>query len=225
MKKIPSIPEFLILNFDLRNKTLADVGCGNGALSAELAKSGAKVTGIDKKSIISGLDKGKLEPVKILAGKAEKLPFRNSSFDYLLYSSSFHHVPLSKMKTAFKEANRVLKKNGMVLLIEPVAIRGTYYSLARHYREEKEIQKNAYNVIKNSGKYGFMEISENFYYVIRNYAYYEAQINFFEKNKRKRDLILKKAKNTVYKLFRTKFKDIHKLKIKSVIRVNVLQKI
>jgi ubiquinone/menaquinone biosynthesis C-methylase UbiE len=224
MKKIRSIPEFLISNFDFRNKMLADIGCGNGAVSSALANAGAKVTGIDKKDIISGLDARKLKPVKLLESKAEKLPFRNSSVDYLLYSASFHHVPLSKMKIALAEASRVLKKNGKIIFIEPVAISGTYYSLARHYREEKEIQKEAYRVIKNSGKFGFTEISENFYYVLRNYAYYEAQINFFVKNKVKRDLIMKKAKQTIYKLFRTKYKDIHKLKIKSVIRINVLKK-
>ncbi|MCI0474155.1 MAG: class I SAM-dependent methyltransferase [Ignavibacteria bacterium] len=224
IQKISSIPEFLISDFDLRNKNLADVGCGNGAVSLELAKAGAKVTGIDKKSIITKIDIRKLKLVKILEGKAEKLPFRNSSIDYLLYSASFHHVPKSKMKTALAEAKRVLKKNGKIIFIEPVAITGTYYSIARHYREEKEIQKNAYDVIKNSGKYGFMEISENFYYVIRNYAYYEAQIGFFEKNKTKRALILKKAKSTLRKIFSAKAGEIHELKIKSVIRVNVLKK-
>lgn len=225
MKKIYSIPEFLISAFDFRNKIIADVGCGNGAIAAAIAKTGAIITGIDKKSIISSADAGKFKNLKFLEGKAEKLPFSKSSVDYILFSASFHHVPVSKMKAALAEARRVLKVKGRIIFIEPVAVPGTYYSIARHYREEKEIQKEAYNVIKKSCNLGLKEISENLYYVMRDYAYYEAQINFFERNKIKRALILKKAKNTLSRIFSAKAGEIHKLKIKSVIRKNVLEKL
>jgi len=225
MKKISSIPEFLISTFEFRNKILADVGCGSGAVSGDLAKAGAKVTGIDKNNIISKIDAGKLKQVKFFEGKAEQLPFRNSSFDYLLYSASFHHVPLSKMKAAFVEAKRVLKKNGNIIFLEPVALPCTYYIIARHYREEKRIQEEAYKIISNTGKSGFQSISEDFYYLLRSFADFESQLNFFVKSKSKRDLILQKAKKTLLKELKPKNKDIYKVKIRSVIRVNVLKKI
>jgi ubiquinone/menaquinone biosynthesis C-methylase UbiE len=225
MKKISSIPEFLVSNFDFRKKFIADVGCGNGSIATEIAKAGAIITGIDKKSIISSADAGRIKNLKFLEGKAEKLPFGNSLFDYVLYSASFHHVPVNKMESALAEALRVLKLKGRIIFIEPVAITGTYYSIARHYREEKEIQKKAYNVIKKHGISGLKQISEDLYYMLRDYAYFEAQIRFFEKNKAKRDLILEKARNTLRRLYKPKTGDINKFRIKSVIRINVLEKL
>ena len=57
--------------------------------------------------------------VEFLEGSAEKLAFLDESFDVVIFTLSFHHVPNSKMPSAIDEAVRVVKKSGMIVFLEP----------------------------------------------------------------------------------------------------------
>ena len=48
-------------------------------------------------------------------GEAVTLPFRDNSFDLVLYHDSLHHIPIEEIPIAIREAARVAKK-GVVLL-------------------------------------------------------------------------------------------------------------
>ena len=58
---------------------------------------------------------GFLTNVKFLQGDGTNLKFKNSSFDYVIETNSFHHLDF---KTAIKEVYRVLKKNGSFYLMD-----------------------------------------------------------------------------------------------------------
>lgn len=225
LKRVCSIVDLLLSAFKISGKSVADIGCGNGLLSFELANAGAKVTGVDRKRIISSINTERHKSVEFLEGTAEKLPLKNSAFDFLIYSASFHHVPVTGMNEALKEARRVLKNKGGAVFIEPVALEGTYYDLTKHFKDEKFIQVKAYNAIRNALNVGFKEISESYYYIFRTFADFESQINFFVKNKTRRKNILDKALMTMHYLFPNANESVSGLKIKSVFRLNVLEKI
>jgi ubiquinone/menaquinone biosynthesis C-methylase UbiE len=95
-------------------KTVLDIGCGFGAYGLATEKRGAKISvGVDinreyiKRSALSFL---------VLAD-AHVLPFRDSCFDIVLMVEVLEH--LSHEVEALKEARRVLKKGGLLLLTVP----------------------------------------------------------------------------------------------------------
>jgi ubiquinone/menaquinone biosynthesis C-methylase UbiE len=98
----------------LKGKTVLDVGCGFGAYGLIVQNCGARMSvGIDinreyiKKSHLS---------LSILAD-AHALPFRDSCFDIVLMVEILEH--LSHEMKALREAKRVLKKGGLLLLTVP----------------------------------------------------------------------------------------------------------
>lgn len=110
-----------LLNY--RNKVGLDIGSANGAFTIELAKSGAKkMYGIDiadefiKKST-ARLKKEKLKNVTFLQADANKLPFQDNSFDFIICTEVLEHVP--GFRKAIAEIKRVLKPGGIFVITTP----------------------------------------------------------------------------------------------------------
>lgn len=101
-----------------------EIGCGSGARTILYAPLTEKVIGIDPSSV-SIRKARKLLPKKLKQkvaykiGYGEKLNFKDDVFDTVFFSWSLHHIPKEKREVALKEAHRVLKKNGQLLVLEP----------------------------------------------------------------------------------------------------------
>ena len=110
----------------MEGKTVLDYGCGPGYKSLEYINSGAsRVIGIDisKKFIETALSQCKdlnidRESYDFIEMDAHDLQFRDDSFDVVIGYAILHHLDTS---VALKEIHRVLKPNGRVLLLEPLA--------------------------------------------------------------------------------------------------------
>jgi len=100
---------------------ILDVACGEGVLSLKLAERGCEVHGID-------LSEGAINSAKRLAERekiacefkvenAEDLQYPDGYFDKVVFSSSLEHIE-DDIK-ALKEACRVLKPNGSIILTVP----------------------------------------------------------------------------------------------------------
>jgi Methylase involved in ubiquinone/menaquinone biosynthesis len=105
-----------------QEKSILDVGCGTGQTSAYIAeKYRCSVTSLDSNNIM--LEKAKQrfsslnQPINVLYGSIENLPFDGGLFDFILSESvtSFTDVSLT-----IQEFKRVLKPNGVLLAIEMV---------------------------------------------------------------------------------------------------------
>ncbi len=101
-----------INELDSNDKRILDVSCGTGKALEKIAGKypKAKLTGID---LSKGMKKQAEKRLKgknaeILLGKAEKLPFKNNSFDAVISTESLHHY--TNGKQAIKEMARVGKK-------------------------------------------------------------------------------------------------------------------
>lgn len=104
-----------------QNSSLLDVGCGSGILIKFLldANRGMKLFGLDITPKMVEVAKRKFSndpSVEITLGSAVKMPYKDSSFDYVTCASSFHHHP-DPVKSA-KEMVRVLKPGGKLLILD-----------------------------------------------------------------------------------------------------------
>lgn len=110
---------------NLDNKDILEIGCGDGRLSFYLAEFAKNIVAIDPdvdkiKKASDRLSSSKRNNLNFYIGKGEKLIFSNASFDAIFYSLSFHHVSIDQQSAAIKEAYRVLKKGGSLILYEPL---------------------------------------------------------------------------------------------------------
>jgi SAM-dependent methyltransferase len=108
-----------------------DVGCGSGYLTVELARAGARATGIDVNPFVNTI------PVPAeLAGRLSfqqasgaSLPFPNARFDVVLASEVLPMLP--QPDPFVKEIRRVIKPGGRLVVangVGPIPIRRAYES-------------------------------------------------------------------------------------------------
>lgn len=106
-----------------------EIGCGIGFQSAMIADKCRKLIATDlyyadRFSHSLGINKArellavsKIDNVELVSCSAEKLPFKDSYFDFVFSSSALEHVINKDL--ALKEMSRVLKKGGYVIAIVP----------------------------------------------------------------------------------------------------------
>lgn len=103
----------------LRGLRIADVGCGNGRLSALLAGSGNDVIGVDNAEeqirLARELYQGR-EGLSFTVAEAEALPFGEESLDAAIFSHSLHHMP--RPERALTEAARTLVSGGRIIVVD-----------------------------------------------------------------------------------------------------------
>lgn len=100
-----------------------DVGCGTGRLLAFLhdAWPGMRWTGLDLSPPYLAEARrliGRTARVKLIEGAAEKLPFESASLDLIVSSFLLHELPSDVRQSALKEMARVLKPDGLVVIVD-----------------------------------------------------------------------------------------------------------
>lgn len=101
-------------------KTILDVGCGTGAVTADIASlTEGRITGIDvdDKKLAYAIE-AVPEHVDLLIADVLTLPFKDDTFDLVTFSVVLTHI--RPQQQAVNEMARVTKKGGIVLAsIEP----------------------------------------------------------------------------------------------------------
>ena len=102
-----------------------DIGCGTGVLTRMIAdqlnpKIGGLSLGIDAAAKMINVARKKRESKTCCfeVAAAEDLPFENSSFDAVVSSLFFHHVPLDLKEKALLETFRVLRPQGRLIIAD-----------------------------------------------------------------------------------------------------------
>lgn len=104
----------------LKGKTIADIGSSFGWLERQLAKSGAKLIGIEPDPEAVSFAKNKSgKDATFRVGSALEIPLKDKSADIAVFFDVIEHVPAGTEKKALKEINRTLKTKGVLLLTTP----------------------------------------------------------------------------------------------------------
>lgn len=96
-------------------KNILDIGSGTGGMTKYLSRFG-KVTGIENNRL--GVQLSRKRGLKIISGKAQKLPFKNNSFDLVTFFDVLYHKEIGPENNVLNEAYRVLKMGGYILVTD-----------------------------------------------------------------------------------------------------------
>jgi SAM-dependent methyltransferase len=117
---LPGVAEFL---GDLHGKRVIEYGCGLGALTVLLARSGAEVTAFDlsEQSVEVARERARMTGVErditFAIAPGEELPFEDASFDIAFGKAVLHHLdPVA----GSRELARVLRPGGRAAFSEPL---------------------------------------------------------------------------------------------------------
>lgn len=112
-------------NIELQpGQCLLDVGCGTGITLAALNRKygdSVELYDIEPSEDMVSQAEGLLRNstyVRLKTGTAEKLPYKDSFFDYVTCSLVMHHMPKDVKLESLKEIRRVLKPGGVLVLTD-----------------------------------------------------------------------------------------------------------
>ena len=100
---------------------IADLGCGDGTLTVEMAKFATSVVGVDfNPEILASarqrVDRLGLKNIRLITENVSRMSLPSQSLDVVFFSQSLHH--LDDPKSGFKEASRILKTGGYLMIME-----------------------------------------------------------------------------------------------------------
>lgn len=99
--------------------TIADLGCGTGAFAAELARSGARVVGVDQSAAMLRVARRAtrgLPNVELHQASLERLPLPDRSCDAALLLLVLSYV--AAVEPVLREADRVLAPGGRLVVVD-----------------------------------------------------------------------------------------------------------
>lgn len=137
---------------EFNGKFIVDAGCGDMNLSREMAARGASVLAIDPDPVQAEKNRqaDTIANVGFAETGAQKIPVENRSTDGVIFPYSLHHVPAELFEAVFDEVKRILKVDGFVYIIEPVAT-GTLNEVTRLFHDESAVRQAAQQAINTYG--------------------------------------------------------------------------
>jgi ubiquinone/menaquinone biosynthesis C-methylase UbiE len=147
--------EQLASALELRGKTVADIGCGDGAFVRKLASAGAEAIGIEVSEDAVAEARRRDPEHRYELGFAQQLPLEDASVDLATLMLSLHHVP--EPASAFPELARVVREH--VWIAEPLA-HGDFFELLRPVDDETEVRALAQRAIAEQTQFERVRTAE-----------------------------------------------------------------
>ncbi|MBI4377922.1 MAG: methyltransferase domain-containing protein [Nitrospinae bacterium] len=104
------------------NSRILELFCGTASLSVMAAKDGAYVCGMDLSMVMLRVarDKSKRERIGVsfVQADAVSIPLRSGVFDRVIVSLGLHEMPLMEIRHILSEIKRVLRKRGILVILD-----------------------------------------------------------------------------------------------------------
>jgi ubiquinone/menaquinone biosynthesis C-methylase UbiE len=147
-----------------RGAAVLDVGCGTGTLTL-LAKTEAgdsgKVHGIDASPEMIAVAHQKAlqqkREVDFQTGVIEALPFSDDTFDVVLSSLMFHHLPPDLKQRGLAEIYRVLKPGGRLIVVDMKRPTTLWQRLAMVVLVHRGLTGDVYDLLPLMEKIGYAD--------------------------------------------------------------------
>lgn len=149
--------------------TIADIGCGEGALDKALAAKGAIVTGYDPFMTPTERRAEGAGSWRIERAAADALPTPDASFDLVVFVFSLHHVSGAKLPGAMSDARRALRPGGRLYVAEPIA-EGPHQRIVELFHDETSVRAAASEALSRHADPHFAARRELLYSDLRRYA-------------------------------------------------------
>jgi ubiquinone/menaquinone biosynthesis C-methylase UbiE len=101
-----------------------EIGCGTGSLLLAVKRSqpDAEVVGLDPDAAALAIARRKADRAGVRVqtdqGYADELPYPDASFDRVVSSFMFHHLPRAVKEASLREARRVLRPGGRFHMVD-----------------------------------------------------------------------------------------------------------
>jgi len=125
---LPRVIECSVLQqFDLKPPIL-DLGCGDGVFARICLGENKVDIGLDPDPHLAKLAEESGVYKEVVVARAEKMPFKNGSFNTIISNSVLEHI--EDLDSVFKEAYRVLKEGGRFIFLVPDKTASDYFFYA-----------------------------------------------------------------------------------------------
>jgi ubiquinone/menaquinone biosynthesis C-methylase UbiE len=103
---------------NLKDKFILDCGCGSGDYLLSFFNYSEKVFGIEySEKKVEKFKSFGISVANVVQGNIEDMPFDHQKFDLVLLNEVLEHIP--NQEKALKEIYRVLKKDGVLIVMAP----------------------------------------------------------------------------------------------------------
>ncbi len=159
---------------NVEGQFLIDAGCGNMHLSRELANRGASVLAVDPDPVQAEKNNRAeaIANVEFAQTGADQIPVEPRSVDGVLFPYSLHHIPAELYPAVFEEMVRILKSDGYIYAIEPVA-QGKLNEVMRLFHDEHAVRRAAKTALDTHGAQLFQQCDEITYRIPVQYSSWE----------------------------------------------------
>ena len=170
----PSFSQFLNYKFIkpyIKDKKVLDIGCWTGQIEKLAVKDTGTIIGIDPGRYAIEFAKKNVPKAHFLVGTINSIPFDDSSFDVVLLLEVLEHIPKDTELSGLQEINRILKKDGFLLLTAPnnnffsILLDPAFFLIGhRHYsydRLREFLKKSGFEITGFSVRGGFTQVLFN----------------------------------------------------------------
>ncbi|RAK12008.1 pimeloyl-CoA biosynthesis protein BioC [Salipiger aestuarii] len=128
-------------------RRVIDIGCGRGDLAAALVRRGYAVTGVDPSQEALNFARARAPGAEFLLAGADAIPGRTGSYGAAIFMNSLHHIPAAIMGAGLQEAMRLLRPDGVLVVVEPLAA-GSFFDAMRRVDDETAVRAQALDALE-----------------------------------------------------------------------------
>ena len=168
---LPSNHDMLARHVALDGKRVVDVGSGAGALVRFMRSQGADPIGVEcgEAMITQAREADPEHAASYVDGVGQDLPVDDTSTDVVVFSYSLHHVPSEHLAEALREAARVLRPSGTLVVLEPLA-EGPGFETHKLIDDETVVRAQAQHALDHDLPKELAQVAEHRYTTAYSYG-------------------------------------------------------